>query len=71
MCDHSACENTNEPTGERGEFAECTVMPGSKVLIARAEVAGLYRDHQGHRYWLCCNSCGEKFDANPSLYIAA
>ena len=29
------------------EIAECVVMPGSMVVKAEAEAAGLYRDYEG------------------------
>ena len=51
--------------------AECPVMPGSTVNKAEAEAAGLVRDHDGQRYWLCCAGCGPRFDADPARYAAA
>lgn len=57
------------PAGD--EIAECVVMPGSAVVKADAEAAGLYRDLDGTRYWFCCAGCAPRFDANPSKYIAA
>lgn len=53
------------------DIAECPVMAGSTVLKADAEEAGLVRDYQGQRYWLCCASCGPLFDADPERYVAA
>ncbi|HLR95233.1 MAG TPA: hypothetical protein VK053_11950 [Jiangellaceae bacterium] len=50
------------------DVAECPVMPGSTVIKAHAEAAGLFRDHQGQRYWLCCAGCGPRFDADPARY---
>src|SRR5699024_8764484 len=35
------------------DIAECPVMVGTTVLKAQAEDAGLYRDYQGTRYYLC------------------
>ena len=53
------------------EMAECPVMVGTPVVKADAEEAGLYRDHNGQRYWLCCASCGPLFDADPDRYANA
>lgn len=53
------------------ELAECPVMPGSMVVPADAEAAGLVRDYEGTRYYLCCAGCGPKFDADPARYAAA
>ncbi len=43
-------------------------MPGSTVIKAHAEAAGLFRDHKGQRYWFCCAGCGPCFDADPAKY---
>ena len=65
------------PTGQDlratdgGELAECPVMKGRTVVKADAEAAGLYRDYQGQRYWLCCTGCGPRFDADPAKYATA
>lgn len=56
---------TNDP----GELVECPVMPGSMTLKSDAEEAGLVRDYNGQRYWLCCDSCGPLFDADPERYV--
>ncbi|GAA1751545.1 hypothetical protein [Kocuria aegyptia] len=53
------------------ETAECPVMPGNQVVKADAEAAGLVRDYQGQRYWLCCAGCGPAFDADPAKYVPA
>ena len=50
------------------DLAECRVMPGSMVDKADAEAAGLFRDHEGERYWFCCAACGPLFDADPARY---
>jgi YHS domain-containing protein len=52
------------------DLAECPVMVGSTVVKADAEAAGLVRDYEGQRYWLCCASCGPLFDADPAKYAA-
>ncbi|MRX44404.1 YHS domain-containing protein [Agromyces kandeliae] len=53
------------------DLAECPVMPGSMVVKADAERAGLFRDHDGQRYWFCCAACGPLFDADPERYAMA
>ncbi|NMR20015.1 hypothetical protein [Cellulomonas fimi] len=57
---------TTTTTGD--DVAQCPVMPGSTVNKADAEAAGLVRDHEGQRYWLCCAGCGPRFDADPAKY---
>ncbi|WP_337003635.1 MULTISPECIES: YHS domain-containing protein [unclassified Microbacterium] len=52
-------------------MAECPVMVGSPVVIADAEAAGLFRDHEGTRYYFCCAGCGPAFDADPAKYVSA
>lgn len=52
-------------------LAECPVMPGSMIDRGEAEAAGLHRDYEGQRYWLCCSSCGPLFDADPARYAHA
>lgn len=54
-----------------GAVAECPVMTGSTVVKADAEAAGLFRDYEGQRYWLCCDACGPLFDADPAKYATA
>ncbi|QUW20113.1 YHS domain-containing protein [Agrococcus sp. Marseille-Q4369] len=51
-------------------MAECPVMPGSTILKGDAEAAGLVRDHDGERYYLCCAACGPLFDADPAKYAS-
>lgn len=48
--------------------ADCPVMPGSLVVKVDAEAAGLVRDYEGVRYYLCCAACGPMFDADPAKY---
>ena len=59
------------PGAEAADLAECPVMPGSLVDKADAEAAGLFRDHGGRRYWLCCAACAPMWDADPDRYAAA
>ncbi len=53
------------------ETAECYVMRGNYVNKADAEAAGLVREHEGQKYYLCCAACGPLFDAAPEKYAAA
>lgn len=53
------------------QVAECPVMPGNLVVRADAEAAGLFRDFEGTRYYLCCAACVPKFDAEPARYATA
>ncbi|NDK33018.1 hypothetical protein [Nesterenkonia haasae] len=53
------------------DVTECLVMPGTPVIKSEAEEAGLYRDYNGQRYWLCCATCGPLFDADPDRYADA
>jgi YHS domain-containing protein len=46
-------------------------MPGTMVVKAEAEAAGLYRDYEGQRYWFCCAACGPLWDADPARYANA
>ncbi|MPV36020.1 YHS domain-containing protein [Georgenia subflava] len=78
----SSCCHTSAPAGRTdllttttsaaaptsADVAECPVMPGSSVVKADAEAAGLFRDHEGRRYWFCCAGCGPRFDADPAKY---
>ncbi len=59
--------NQRDPT----ELALCPVMEGTPVVKQEAEEAGLFRDVDGQRYWLCCAACGPLFDADPARYTAA
>ncbi|WP_311199886.1 hypothetical protein [Brachybacterium paraconglomeratum] len=52
-------------------MATCPVMEGRPVVKSTAEAAGLFRDYEGTRYWLCCAGCGPLFDADPQKYAAA
>jgi YHS domain-containing protein len=31
---------------------------------------GLFRDHDGQRYYFCCAGCGPAFDSDPAKYAA-
>lgn len=51
--------------------AECPVMPGNTSLKAEAEAAGRKREYDGKTYWLCCDTCVTKWDADPSRFATA
>lgn len=61
--------NLLTPTGE--DVTTCPVMEGTPVVKSVAEAQGLFRDHDGQRYWFCCAGCGPAFDADPARYAAA
>ena len=68
----AACGHDADISGLNAEdVADCPVMPGSSVVKADAEAAGLFREHDGSRYWFCCDACGPLFDADPQRYVAA
>lgn len=56
--------------GSADDMTTCPVMVGSPVSKAQAEAVGLYRDHEGERYYFCCAGCGPAFDSNPAKYAA-
>lgn len=68
--DHSH-SHVSAPSDLGDDVAECPVMVGRTVLKSRAEAVGLYRDDDGQRFWLCCKTCGDLFDADPDRYAAA
>lgn len=49
------------------DLATCPVME-IPVNKAEAKKKGLTREHKGETVYLCCNTCAEKFDANPTAY---
>jgi len=65
---HTDLLATSTPSAD--DVAECPVMKGTVVVKAQAEAAGLFRDYEGQRYWLCCAGCGPRFDAEPAAYAA-
>lgn len=52
------------------DMTTCPVMVGTPTSKSAAEAAGLFRDFEGTRYWLCCPGCGPAFDADPAKYAA-
>lgn len=69
-CAHAASADAVAQTPDT-EMTECAVMAGTPVVKTDAEAAGLHRDYNGQRYWLCCASCGPLFDADPHHYATA
>lgn len=68
----AACGHAADTSGlSAEEVTDCPVMPGSPVIKADAEAVGLFRDHDGVRYWFCCDECGPLFDADPQQYVGA
>ncbi|GMA19229.1 YHS domain-containing protein [Arsenicicoccus piscis] len=56
--------------GGDDDMTTCPVMVGSPVSKSAAEAAGLFRDHEGQRYYFCCAGCGPTFDSAPAKYAA-
>lgn len=56
--------------GGSDDMTTCPVMVGSPVSKKTAEATGLYRDHEGERYYFCCGGCGPAFDSDPAKYAA-
>ena len=76
-CSSNATNTTTEdltltarPEQSDDAIARCPVMAGTPVVKADAEAKGLFRDHEGQRYWFCCAGCGPAFDADPARYAA-
>jgi YHS domain-containing protein len=63
--------NAQSSVETESETAECPVMPGGVVNKQEAVAEGLYRDYEGARYYLCCDTCGPMFDAEPEKYAHA
>lgn len=70
-CSGHAPKTQDLAAAQGDEVTECLVMPGTPVIKSQAEAAGLYRDYNGQRYWLCCDTCGARFDAEPGRYATA
>ena len=70
-CSGHAPKTEDLAAAKGDDVTECPVMAGTPVIKSEAEEAGLYRDYQGQRYWLCCDACVPLFDADPALYAPA
>lgn len=46
----------------------CPVMIGVPVDEEESEKNGCVREFEGKKYYFCCNSCVEDFDADPNQY---
>ncbi|MHC9044560.1 hypothetical protein ACYX8G_08260 [Microbacterium saperdae] len=57
--------------GAGDDLTTCPVMVGTPVSKKAAEAVGLFRDHEGERYYFCCAGCGPAFDSDPATYAAA
>lgn len=58
-------------SGPADDMTTCPVMVGTPVSKKAAEAVGLFRDHEGERFYLCCAGCGPTFDSAPATYAAA
>ena len=72
----SCCGGSSAAPAESAKQADdasttCPVMEGTPVVKADAVAAGLFRDYEGERYYLCCPACAPAFDADPARYAAA
>ncbi|MDF2846419.1 MAG: hypothetical protein K0R97_401 [Oerskovia sp.] len=68
---NSAGDGTENLLGAANDdMTTCPVMVGSPVSKKAAEAAGLYRDHEGERYYFCCAGCGPAFDSDPAKFAA-
>ncbi|WP_297602109.1 heavy metal translocating P-type ATPase [Microcella sp.] len=65
---HPSLASTSTP---ESKLAVCPVMPNNAVVKSDSEEAGLYRDFHGQRYWLCCEGCVLRFDADPEKFAAS
>lgn len=68
--DHAPSSETIVGTSSE-DVAECPVMVGTPVVKSDAEAEGLVREHDGRRYWLCCDTCADLFDRDPDRYTEA
>ncbi len=46
-----------------GDVLVTCAVKGTSTLKSTAEAAGLFRDHQGQRFYFCCRRCQDLFDA--------
>lgn len=56
-------------TSQSDNNLTCPVMKNVSVNKDEAEKAGLVRNHQGKKYYFCCESCLTDFDQNPKSYV--
>ncbi len=68
---HGDAQAAPSSVAEDDVVAECVVMPGTPVVKEEAELAGLVREYEGKKYYLCCDACGPLFDADPARYAHA
>lgn len=75
MGTHEKSCHGHETKAEHAELdadavAMCPVMIGTTVVKAEAEEDDLVREHNGQRYYLCCDSCAVLWDEAPEKYVA-
>ena len=81
MHDHTHHEDNHRhgqhgSTDQNGNILTCSVMEGIPVDKEEAEANGWVREYKqslplrvkGKKYYFCCSSCPEMFDANPETY---
>ena len=69
--DHSNMHHDHAAPMGATDLAACPVMPGNLVSRADAEAHGRVREHDGQTYYLCCDDCVAKWDADPAKWAAA
>ncbi len=50
------------------EQLTCVVMKGIPVDKEEAIRMGWVREYKGKKYYFCCSSCPDSFDASPEEY---
>ena len=64
---HEHQYNHAHATGKPEELAVCPVM-GISVNKKEAEAKGLVVEHEGTKYYMCCQHCVDTFSKNPEQY---
>ena len=64
---HEHQHNHAPATGKPEELAVCPVM-GISVNKKEAEAKGLVVEHEGTKYYMCCQHCVDTFSKNPEQY---
>ncbi len=64
---HEHQYNHAPATGKPEELAVCPVM-GISVNKKEAEAKGLVVEHEGTKYYMCCQHCIDTFSKNPEQY---
>lgn len=73
--DHDEHEHHHHHHGEQADSAAIDpatqaicIVTGDVVNKQEAENAGHVREHNGHSYYFCCNTCVQLFEKNPDKY---